>query len=97
MGSADGADSAEVLRSLKRRLGVTYPVLTANLQGLTAAIKAGATNVAVFAAASENILEKEHQQCDRGVDRWLFAGSGVGQTARRQGARLCVVCGRMPF
>ncbi|WP_247984305.1 hypothetical protein [Bradyrhizobium sp. 186] len=58
MGSADGADSAEVLRSLKRRLGVTYPVLTPNLQGLTAAIKAGATNVAVFAAASETFSKK---------------------------------------
>lgn len=45
-------DAAEVLRGLVRRPGVTYPVLTPNLQGFEAAVAAGADHVAVFAAAS---------------------------------------------
>ncbi len=51
-------DSAEVMRSLVRRPGVTYPVLTPNLQGFNAAVAAGADHVAVFAAASEAFSQK---------------------------------------
>jgi len=47
------ADSAEVLRRVTRRPGVSYPVLVPNLQGLEAALAAGVTEVAVFASASE--------------------------------------------
>ncbi|HTX76525.1 MAG TPA: hydroxymethylglutaryl-CoA lyase [Terracidiphilus sp.] len=52
------ADHAEVLRALPRREGVTYPVLTPNLKGFEAALAAGATEVAVFAAASETFSQK---------------------------------------
>jgi isopropylmalate/homocitrate/citramalate synthase len=52
------ADHAEVLRVLPRREGVTYPVLTPNLKGFEAAVAAGATEVAVFAAASETFSQK---------------------------------------
>nr|WP_315243781.1 hydroxymethylglutaryl-CoA lyase [uncultured Albidiferax sp.] len=55
-------DSAEVMRELVRGLvrrpGVTYPVLTPNLQGFNAAVEAGADHVAVFAAASEAFSQK---------------------------------------
>jgi hydroxymethylglutaryl-CoA lyase len=47
------ADSAEVMRGLQRRNGVTYPVLVPNLQGFAAAQAAGAREIAVFGAASE--------------------------------------------
>src|SRR2546423_10521142 len=52
------ADHAEVLRRLRRRPGVSYPVLTPNLQGFEAARAAGAQEVAVFGAASEAFSKK---------------------------------------
>lgn len=47
------ADSAEVLAAIQRRTGVRYAALVPNLQGMQAAIDAGADEVAVFASASE--------------------------------------------
>lgn len=47
------ADHAEVLARIRRKPGVSYPVLTPNLKGFEAARAAGASEVAVFAAASE--------------------------------------------
>lgn len=51
-------DAAELMRSLVRRPGVSYPVLTPNLQGFETAVAAGADHVAVFAAASESFSQK---------------------------------------
>src|SRR5687768_16532433 len=47
------ADHTEVLERIRRKPGVAYPVLTPNLKGFEAARAAGATEVAVFGAASE--------------------------------------------
>src|SRR5438270_1147390 len=52
------ADHAEVLRRVRRRPGVAYPVLTPNLKGFEAARAAGAGEVAVFGAASEAFSKK---------------------------------------
>lgn len=52
------ADSGQVLQQLKPRPGVNYSALVPNLQGLEAALDAGATEVAVFAAASEAFSQK---------------------------------------
>ncbi|MBK7000794.1 MAG: hydroxymethylglutaryl-CoA lyase [Rhodoferax sp.] len=52
------ADSAEVLQRLTPRTGVRYPVLTPNVQGLQGALAAGAREVAVFGAASEDFSQK---------------------------------------
>ncbi|KIL97236.1 Hydroxymethylglutaryl-CoA lyase [Paramagnetospirillum magnetotacticum MS-1] len=52
------AATAEVMAAIKRRPGVSYPVLTPNLQGLEAALAAGVEEVAVFAAASETFSQK---------------------------------------
>jgi len=52
------ADHTEVLEGIRRRPGVSYPVLTPNLKGFESALKAGATEVAVFAAASEAFSKK---------------------------------------
>src|SRR5262245_3957539 len=52
------ADHTEVLERIRRRPGVDYPVLTPNLKGYEAAKAAGATEVAVFAAASEAFSRK---------------------------------------
>jgi len=52
------ADAAAVMQGIERRAGVSYPVLAPNEKGLEAALAAGATEVAVFAAASEAFSQK---------------------------------------
>jgi len=52
------ADHTEVLECIRRKPGVDYPVLTPNLKGFEAARAAGATEVAIFGAASEAFSKK---------------------------------------
>ena len=52
------ADNAAVMARIVRLPGVSYPVLTPNLKGFKAALAAGATEVAVFAAASESFSQR---------------------------------------
>ena len=52
------ADHTEVMERIRRRPGVSYPVLTPNLKGFEAARAAGATDVAIFGAASEAFSKK---------------------------------------
>jgi len=52
------ADNVEVMAGIARLEGVAYPVLTPNMKGLEAALAAGATEVAVFGAASEAFSQK---------------------------------------
>lgn len=65
------AGSDEVLRTLRRRPGVDYPVLAPNVKGLEAALAAGAREVAVFGAASE-AFSKKNINCsiDESLDRF---------------------------
>ena len=51
-------DTAEVLRAILKRNNVSYPVLVPNEKGMEAAIAAGVTEIAVFAAASESFSQK---------------------------------------
>lgn len=52
------ADAPDVMAQITCKAGVTYPVLAPNMKGLEAAIAAGATEVAVFGAASESFSQK---------------------------------------
>src|SRR5258708_28486781 len=52
------ADHEELMRALPRREGVVYPVLVPNLRGFESAVAAGATEEAVFAAASETFSQR---------------------------------------
>jgi hydroxymethylglutaryl-CoA lyase len=52
------ADAAAVMAGIRRREGVAYPVLAPNEKGLEAALAAGASEVAIFAAASEAFSQK---------------------------------------
>ena len=52
------ADNAQVMAGIRRRAGVSYPVLVPNMQGFHAAAAAGATEIAVFGAASESFSRK---------------------------------------
>ncbi|HEY4357498.1 MAG TPA: hydroxymethylglutaryl-CoA lyase [Acidobacteriaceae bacterium] len=55
------ADNSEVLSGIHRLDDVAYSALTPNLQGFEAALAAGASEVAVFAAASETFSQKNIQ------------------------------------
>lgn len=79
------ADHAEVMRGLQRRPGVSYPVLTPNLQGFEAAMAAGATEVAVFAAASEGFSQKNiNCSVDESINRFVPVLEG----AKRLGVKV---------
>ena len=52
------ADAPEVMRRIARKPGVRYCVLTPNMKGFEAALAAGATEVAVFVAASESFSRR---------------------------------------
>jgi len=51
-------DNSAVLQGIRRHPGTNYPVLTPNLQGFDSAMQAGATEVAIFGAASETFSRK---------------------------------------
>ncbi len=52
------ADNAAIMSGIERLPGVAYPVLVPNMKGFEAALQAGATEIAVFAAASEAFSQK---------------------------------------
>ena len=52
------ADAADVMMGITKEEGVSYQVLTPNMKGLELAICSGATEIAVFAAASESFSKK---------------------------------------
>ncbi|XP_037551469.1 hydroxymethylglutaryl-CoA lyase, mitochondrial [Nematolebias whitei] len=56
------ADQVEVMKGISKKPGVSYPVLTPNLKGFQAAVKAGASEVAIFGAASE-LFSKKNINC----------------------------------
>ena len=63
------ADAEELLRTLKRRPGVRYPVLVPNEKGLDRAFAAGASEIAVFASASESYSRKNlNRSRDEAID-----------------------------
>jgi hydroxymethylglutaryl-CoA lyase len=79
------ADSGAVMQGIKRQPGVSYPVLVPNLQGLQAAIEAGAEEVAVFGAASESFSRKNiNCSIAASLDRF----GEVCEAARKQGLRV---------
>ncbi|HEY0338718.1 MAG TPA: hydroxymethylglutaryl-CoA lyase [Burkholderiales bacterium] len=56
------ADNVEVMAGIRRKPGVSYPVLVPNRKGLDAAIAAGADEVVVFGAATES-FSKRNTNC----------------------------------
>ena len=79
------ADAAEVMAGIARRPGVSYPVLVPNEQGYDRALAAGATEVAVFTAASEAFNRKNiNAGIDESIDRFV----PVLARARADGVRV---------
>jgi hydroxymethylglutaryl-CoA lyase len=79
------ADHTEVLERLRRKPGVSYPVLTPNLKGFEAARAAGATEVAIFGAASESFSRRN---INASIAESLQRFSEVAGAASRHGVRV---------
>ena len=79
------ADSAAVLAGIRRRPGVSYPVLVPNLHGLESARAAGATEIAVFGAASET-FSRRNINCS--IAESLVRFRPVVEAAHRHGIRV---------
>ncbi|MFV0284121.1 MAG: hydroxymethylglutaryl-CoA lyase [Castellaniella sp.] len=79
------ADHARLLAALPKDDGVSYPVLTPNMKGFEAAMAAGATEVAIFAAASEGFSQRNINCSIAGsIGRFV----PVVEAARRAGIRV---------
>ncbi len=79
------ADHAEVLEGIRRKPGVSYPVLTPNLKGFQEAQAAGATEVAIFGAASE-AFSRKNINCS--IAESLERFRPVAEAARAAGMKL---------
>lgn len=79
------ADASEVMARIRRKSGVSYPVLVPNMQGMERALAAGVNEVAVFTAASETFSQK-NTNCtiDASIDRF----QPVVARAKQEGVRV---------
>jgi hydroxymethylglutaryl-CoA lyase len=87
------ADTAAVLAGIRRRDGVSYPVLVPNMKGLEAALAAGAREIAIFGAASESFSQK-NINCSIAESLERFAPvceEALGQGLRVRGYISCVL------
>ncbi|WEN16684.1 hydroxymethylglutaryl-CoA lyase [Rhodanobacter sp. AS-Z3] len=79
------ADAAEVFRGIRKAPGVSYPVLVPNLQGYQRAREVGATEIAVFSAASEAFNRKNiNASIDESIERFM----PVIEQARADGVKV---------
>lgn len=87
------ADSSAVLSAIRKKTGVSYPVLVPNLIGFNAALAAGAEEVAIFASATEQFSQKNiNCSIQQSLDRFR----AVTTAARAYGVKVrayvsCVV------
>ena len=79
------ADAEAVLAGLTRKPGVRYPVLVPNLQGYRRARAAGASDIAVFTAASEAF---NHRNINASIDESIARFEPVLAQARVDGVRV---------
>lgn len=79
------ADADDLMKRLRRRPGVRYPVLVPNERGLERAVAAGADEVAVFVSASESYSQKNLR---RGRDDAIAMALAVTAAAKARGLRV---------
>ena len=79
------ADAAEVFAGITRVPGIRYTALVPNLAGLDRALKAGVSEIAVFAAATETFSRKNINQS---IDESLSNYRQVCDRARGAGLRV---------
>jgi hydroxymethylglutaryl-CoA lyase len=85
------SDGAQVMAGLRRKPGVTYPVLVPNLQGFEAACAAGAQEIAVFGAASET-FSRRNINCSIAQSLERFAPVVKAARARKMRVRGYISC-----
>ncbi|SFB63973.1 hydroxymethylglutaryl-CoA lyase [Rhizobium sp. NFR07] len=87
------AGSAEVLASVSNQDGVSLPMLVPNLKGFEAARDAGATEIAIFASASESFSQKNiNCSIDESFERFLPVLEGAREARMRvRGYVSCVL------
>ncbi len=79
------ADNAQVMAAIRRKPGVSYPVLVPNKKGLDAALAAKAEEVVVFGAATEAFSQK-NTNCS--IAEGLARFAEVAKAALAQGLRV---------
>ena len=79
------ADADEVLTGIIRKPGVRYPVLVPNIRGFERAVKVGATEVALFTAASESFTKAN---INATIEESYSRFRPVVEAARAQGVRV---------
>ena len=66
------ADASEVFSGIAKKPGVSYPVLVPNLRGYERARDVGATEIAIFTAASEAFSRKNiNASIDESIERFM--------------------------
>jgi hydroxymethylglutaryl-CoA lyase len=85
------ADHAEVMLRLRKQPGVAYPVLVPNMKGFEAAATAGASAVALFAAASET-FSRRNINCSIAESLDRFTPIAASAKIRRMTVRGYVSC-----
>ena len=87
------ADHDTVLRGIRRKTGVNYPVLTPNIKGYENAVAAGAEEVAIFGAASESFSNKNiNCSIDESLERFApITGKAAADGVRVRGYVSCVL------
>lgn len=79
------ADAAEVFSAIEKHAGISYPVLVPNEQGYDRARAVGASEVAVFSAASEAFNQKNiNASIDESIERF----APILDKARNDGVRV---------
>jgi isopropylmalate/homocitrate/citramalate synthase len=76
------ADADEVFGAIRKRTGTRYPVLVPNPRGLDRAIAAGASDIALFVAATESF---SRANINRSIDQSLDDSTAVIAAARPHG------------
>jgi hydroxymethylglutaryl-CoA lyase len=65
------ASSSDVFSGIRKRAGVSYPMLVPNLKGFELALEAGVEDIAIFVAASETFAKKNiNCTIDESFDRY---------------------------
>jgi hydroxymethylglutaryl-CoA lyase len=79
------ADAREVLARIRRKPGVSYPVLVPNRKGLDGAIAAGCDEIVIFGAATE-AFSKRNTNCT--IAEGLARFSEIAEEALKRGIRM---------
>jgi hydroxymethylglutaryl-CoA lyase len=87
------ADAAEIMAGIKRKSGVSYPVLVPNRKGLEAALKVGVEEIAIFCAASETFSQRNiNCSIEQSFERFTeVAEMALSEGVKVRGYVSCVV------